>query len=115
MRARLALSLAAIAAAVLTFLPGSPLAQTAPPSHHGGIWKAVVPPVAMKGEFEDFDPLGVAAGARIKADCSLNWVDPDNGKLYCFASGTSLEYFLDAPRANLQRALEGWRKLSGVR
>jgi len=93
--------------------PGVLHAQTAAVSHaHGGIWKAAVPPVPMRGEFDDFDPLGVAAGARIKADCSLNWIDPDDGKLYCFSSGTSLEFFLDAPHANLERARSGWRSLN---
>ena len=80
--------------------------------HSGGIWKAAVPPKPMKGEFDDFDPLGIAAGAMIKADCSLNWINPDDGKLYCFSSGTSLEYFLDEPQANLRRARAGWRKLA---
>jgi hypothetical protein len=81
----------------------------------GGIWKAAVPPKPMKGEFESLDPLGVAAGARIKADCSLNWVNPDDGKLYCFASGTSLEFFLEQPQAHLERAQAGWRKMSAHR
>jgi hypothetical protein len=66
----------------------------------------------MKGEFDGLDPLGVAAGARIKADCSLNWIDPDDGKRYCFSSGTSLEFFLDEPQANLTRARQGWLKLT---
>jgi hypothetical protein len=87
----------------------------APASRIGGIWKAAVPPKAMKGEFDSLDPLGVAAGASIKADCSLNWVDPDDGKLYCFSSGTSLELFLDGPQANLERARQGWRKLTAQR
>jgi len=65
----------------------------------------------MQGEFDGFDPLGVAAGARIKADCSLNWINPDDGKRYCFSSGTSLVYFLDRPHANIERAREGWRKM----
>lgn len=78
----------------------------------GGIWKAVVPPTDMKGEFDSDDPIGVAAGARIKADCSINWVDPDSGARYCFSSGTSLEYFLDSPHASIERARAGWRKLS---
>ena len=77
-----------------------------------GIWKAAVPPQAMQGEFDNFDPLGVAAGAKIKADCSLNWIDPDDGKRYCFSSGTSLEFFLDEPQANLARARTGWRKMT---
>lgn len=95
-------------------------AQTrAAAAHNGrvrtaGIWKAVVPPTPMKGEFDSLDPLGVAAGARIKADCSLNWIDSDDGARYCFASGTSLEYFLDHPHASIQRAKEGWRKLLGL-
>ena len=80
--------------------------------HGGGIWKAAVPPKPMKGEFDEFDPLGIAAGTRIKADCSLNWINPDDGKRYCFSSGTSLEYFLDQPQANLERARAGWQKLT---
>jgi hypothetical protein len=89
---------------------GAKSAGSAKPS--GGIWKAAVPPKPMRGEFDSLDPLGVAAGARIKADCSLNWVNPDDGKLYCFSSGTSLEYFLDRPQANLQRARAGWEKMT---
>jgi hypothetical protein len=79
----------------------------------GGIWKAVVPPTAMQSEFDGFDPIGIAAGARIKADCSINWVDPDDGARYCFSSGTSLEFFLDNPHASIARARAAWRKLSG--
>jgi hypothetical protein len=84
----------------------------APAERSGGIWKAAVPPKPMRGEFDSLDPLGVAAGARIKADCSLNWVDPDDGKLYCFASGTSLEFFLEQPQTRLKRARAGWRKMT---
>jgi hypothetical protein len=83
-----------------------------PPRRPEGIWKAAVPPKAMKGEFDNFDPLGVVAGARIAADCSLNWIDPDDGRLYCFASGTSLEFFLDQPQVNIQRARAAWRRLT---
>jgi hypothetical protein len=84
----------------------------AQPTPTGGIWKAAVPPKPMTGEFDSLDPLGVAAGARIKADCSLNWIDSNDGKLYCFSSGTSLEFFLDGPQANLERARIGWRKMN---
>ncbi len=59
-----------------------------------------------------FDPIGVAAGKRIKADCSLNWIDPDDGRRYCFSSGTSLEFFLDEPHARIERARQGWQKLT---
>ena len=87
----------------------------APAGRSGGIWKAAVPPKPMKGEFDSLDPLGVAAGARIKADCSLNWVNPDDGKLYCFASGTSLEFFLEEPQTQLERAWAAWRKMTAGR
>lgn len=80
----------------------------------GGIWKAAVPAKPMNGEFESLDPLGVAAGARIKADCSLNWVNPDDGKLYCFASGTSLEFFLDQPQTHLEQARARWRRMAAA-
>jgi len=78
-----------------------------------GIWKAATPPSgSMHGEFENNDPVGLAAGARIPADCSLNWIDPDFKKLYCFSSATSLVYFLESPRAFLARARKNWATLS---
>ena len=90
----------------------APAASFAGDGHSDGIWKAAVPRTAMQGEFDSLDPLGVAAGARIKADCSLNWINPDSGQRYCFSSGTSLEFFLDEPQANLERAQAGWRKMT---
>jgi hypothetical protein len=108
---------AALAAILLMqaapFAPAARAADAAtPPRGDGGIWKAVVPPAgSMHGEFNDDDPVGLAAGVRIPADCSINWVDPDAGKLYCFSSATSLVMFLDAPRAILAQAQEQWRRL----
>jgi YHS domain-containing protein len=86
-------------------------ASHAGPPRDQGIWKAVVPPKPMQGEFAGFDPIGVAVGVKIKADCSLNWISPDDGKRYCFASGTSLQYFLDRPKSNIERAQHAWQKL----
>ena len=96
----------------LALLGAASAASFAGDGHSDGIWKAAVPRAPMHGEFDSLDPLGVAAGARIKADCSLNWINPDNGKRYCFSSGTSLEFFLDKPQANLERAQAGWRKMT---
>jgi YHS domain-containing protein len=77
-----------------------------------GVWKALVPPPgAIQGEFQDNDPIGLAAGAEIKADCSLYWTDPKEHKTYCFASGTSLETFLDAPQTYIAEARKTWAKL----
>jgi hypothetical protein len=81
---------------------------------HAGIWKAAVPPAgAMQGEFDSNDPIGVAAGARIKADCSINWLDPDSGRRYCFSSATSLAVFLEAPHSCLARASARWDRMRG--
>jgi len=77
-----------------------------------GIWKAVVPPKGMHGEFDSNDPIGVAAGRRIAADCSINWVDPDERKLYCFSSATSLVFFLEGPHAWIERARKQWPGLA---
>ena len=68
-----------------------------------GIWKAVVPPTAMHGEFANEDPVGLAAGKHIKTDCSMNWVGED-GKLYCFTTGTSLVFFEESPQAYIRAA-----------
>jgi hypothetical protein len=77
-----------------------------------GIWKAAVPPAgSMHGEFDNNDPIGLTAGVRIAADCSINWIDPDDRKLYCFSSATSLVFFLDAPQDFLRRARKEWRRL----
>lgn len=110
-------SLAASAAALAGLLCAHAIAQSAGPAFRGapragGIWKAVVPPAEMQAEFDGLDPIGLASGARIKADCSINWVDPDDGVRYCFSSGTSLEFFLDSPHASIARARAGWRRLS---
>ncbi|MBS0380577.1 MAG: hypothetical protein JSS29_19015 [Proteobacteria bacterium] len=78
-----------------------------------GIWKAAIPPAgSMRGEFDSNDPIGVMAGARIWADCSINWTDPDDRRLYCFSSATSLVYFLESPQAYLRRARARWPTLA---
>lgn len=83
-------------------------------AHTDGIWKAAVPAKTMDAEFDRYDVYGLAVGARIQADCSLNWVDPDDGRRYCFASGTSLVYFLDSPKTHLAQARGYWRRLQAA-
>jgi len=79
-----------------------------------GIWKSVVPPVKMKGQFRDHDPIGLVAWQLIPADCSINWIDPDTHKLYCFSSATSLVFFLDSPQEYLSKAKKNWHALKGA-
>lgn len=76
-----------------------------------GIWKAATPRHGMKGEFDNHDPIGLAAGTAIKTDCSLNWIDPDDRKLYCFNSATSVEYFRQWPKSNIRRARASWEAM----
>ena len=100
----------AVSAACAVFALGM-CAHVGADPRDGGIWKAAVPSKPMKAEFDGLDPLGLAAGAEIKADCSLNWIDPDSGARYCFSSGTSLEFFLEHPKASIESAQRAWRKL----
>ena len=97
--------------------PTGPSAQSAAPAktllEHQGIWKSAVPPVKMKGMFQNHDPIGLVAGKLIPADCSLNWTDPDTHGLYCFSSATSLVYFLDSPQTYLAQAQRNWQVLKG--
>jgi hypothetical protein len=112
-------ALLALSAFIAMSVGVCPPAQAEDPGSHTGaprgegIWKAVVPPTPMKSEFDGYDPIGIAAGARIKADCSLNWVNPDDGARYCFSSGTSLEFFLESPHANIASARAAGLKLNG--
>lgn len=95
---RLRLLLISVALAICAF--SAEAASERPP---GGIWKNAVP-AHIQGEFAKEDVMGLAAGVHIQTDCSINWIDPDSGKRYCFASGTSLVYFQMAPKANLAKA-----------
>ncbi len=85
-----------------------------PDANEVGIWKSYVPH-GMRGEFDSYDPVGLMAGALIRADCSINWRDPDTGKLFCFSTGTSFNYFQDFPKANTKRAREGFERLQAER
>jgi hypothetical protein len=82
---------------------------------HAGIWKAATPAEgAVRGEFANNDPIGLSAGVRIWADCSINWVDPDTRRRYCFSSATSLVVFLETPHSYLERAVKNWDGPAGA-
>jgi YHS domain-containing protein len=75
-----------------------------------GIWKYYVPK-NVKGELDNYDPIGLIGGALIKTDCLYHWQD-EAGKLYCFASPTSLVYFENSPETYVKRATEAWQRLA---
>lgn len=96
-----------------TILAAEPNMRERPGANALGIWKSYVPR-GVRGEFNNYDPVGLMAGALIHADCSINWRDPDTGKLYCFATGTSFNYFRDWPKANSRKAREAFEHLQGT-
>jgi len=80
---------------------------------HAGIWKAAIPPSGtMHGEFENHDPIGLSAGVKIKADCSINWLDPDSRRALLFLDGHLPGRFLDVPHAYLARARKNWERVN---
>lgn len=85
----------------------TPLSVTA--REPGGIWKYSVPQ-EIPGEFEKHDPVGLIAGVLIPTDCSMNWLAED-GRIYCFTTGTSYVHFMRMPQTNLRRAVEAWADL----
>ena len=104
-----ALGVLSLAAGLAPGFAGEPSMRTRPDANETGIWKSYTPR-GVKGEFNNYDPVGLMAGALIKADCSFNWRDPDTRKLYCFASGTSFNYFQDFPKANARKAKDAFEQ-----
>ncbi len=111
----------AAAAALLCLGAGASSIEAAEPNRRAqpgandvGIWKSYAPR-GIRGEFNNYDPVGLMAGSLIHADCSINWRDPDTGKLYCFASGTSFNYFQHWPKTYSRKAKEKFEQLQQER
>jgi len=68
-----------------------------------GMWKSYSP-ANFRGELENYDPIGLINGELIRTDCSINYTDPDNKKVYCFNSATALVYFERWPKTYAKRA-----------
>ena len=92
-----------------------PRIAEAQPGRSWGMWDIGRPhPLKGKGTFGDHDPIGIAAGKLIPTDCSVNWIDPNSHRIFCFGSQASLVYFLAAPKSNEARAERRWRELKGA-
>jgi len=59
---------------------------------------------ASESEFGESCAMGLADGQTVKTDCTVHWIDPDDGKVYCFSSENSKAAFLKDPKANIARA-----------
>jgi hypothetical protein len=82
-----------------------------PDANDVGIWKSYSPHKKLHGEFNNYDPVGLMAGALIQTDCSINYTDPDTRKTYCFNSATSQVYFSNWPKTYAAKAAEALEKL----
>lgn len=99
------LSVVMTATALFAAEPGK---RTAPNANAVGIWKSYTPH-GLRGEFHSYDPIGLIAGELIHTDCSINWTDPDDGRVYCFNSATSLLYFENWPKTYSRKPPRLWR------
>ena len=75
-----------------------------------GIWKSYSSK-GLRGEFHNYDPVGLMAGALIHTDCSINFTDPDTHKTYCFNSATSQVYFSNWPKTYAAKAAAALQKM----
>jgi len=101
----------AMAAATITPLAAAePNRRSQPGANDVGIWKSYAPE-GLQGELNNYDPIGLISGALIRTDCSINYTDPDDGKVYCFNSATSLTYFEHWPKTYARRAAAALKKL----
>jgi YHS domain-containing protein len=67
------------------------------------VWKFKPPPTGIRAEFNNEDPVGLAAGVHLGTDCSINWTGAD-GKIYCFTTNASLQFFEESPQSYLSSA-----------
>jgi hypothetical protein len=99
-----------LAVSVSSTFAAEPSMRTLPHANELGIWKSYSPR-GLHGEFHNYDPVGLMAGAVIRTDCSINWTDPDTHKTYCFNSATSQVYFANWPKTYAAKAAAALAKL----
>ena len=86
-----------------------PNMATRPHANDLGIWKAFSAK-GLRGEFSNYDPVGLMAGDLIHTDCSISYTDADTHKTYCFNSATSQVYFSNWPKTYAARAAAAYQK-----
>jgi hypothetical protein len=104
-------ALMAVAALLLSANPGLAASMgDRPHANDLGIWKSYSPK-GLHGELNNYDPIGLIAGARIRTDCSINYTDPDTRKTYCFNSATSQVYFSNWPKTYAEKAAKALQRM----
>lgn len=108
--AGLALAGLLLAFSTSSMFAAEPGMRNQPHANELGIWKSYSPR-GLYGEFHNYDPVGLMAGALIHTDCSINFTDPDTHKIYCFNSATSQTYFANWPKTYARKAAESLQKI----
>jgi len=108
--AHIAFALTVIAAGASVAAAAEPNRRLQPGATDTGIWKSYSPK-GLKGALDNYDPIGLIAGALIHTDCSINYTDPDTMKTYCFNSATSQVYFTNWPKTYAARAAKALEEM----
>jgi hypothetical protein len=67
---------------------------------------------AFAAEFEGTCAWALAdRGAERKTDCSVNWIDPESGKTYCFSNEQTKMLFLQDAEDNTSKAEDAFARL----
>ncbi len=60
--------------------------------------------LASGEEFGGHDAMSLAQGKRVKTDCSINWTNPKDDKVYCFANARNQFMFKQNAKTFVPRA-----------
>jgi hypothetical protein len=55
-------------------------------------------------EFAGHDAMSLSQGKRVETDCSINWENPKDGKVYCFANARNQFMFKQNAKTFVPRA-----------
>jgi hypothetical protein len=99
-----------LAVAATSVYAAEPSQRTAPHANEVGIWKRTCH-MDCAASFISTIPIGLIAGELIHTDCSINWTDPDDGRVYCFNSATSLVYFENWPKTYSHKAADALERM----
>ena len=65
--------------------------------------------LAVEPELDGNCAMSAAMGAKLPTSCSVVWISPQTGKLYCFSSEGAKTAFIKDPAGNEQRAQAFWK------
>lgn len=55
-------------------------------------------------EFDGYDAMSLSQGKRAETDCSINWKNPKDDKVYCFANARNQFMFEQNAKTFVPRA-----------